>query len=185
MDRMTYEPIRRRGVSRLSREQWGMGKSIWTQETQGRELVQDRIMVSREGAPADIAELLRLRAGDPLCIRRRRFSVDGRPVQLASSYLSYELVRGSAITQTNTGQGGTYARLAVLGFKPVRFREEAFGRPATQDEIARLELDGPPWQVPWVIQMQRIAFASEGKPVEITRMVLDASVYVMEYEFSA
>lgn len=58
-----------------------------------------------------------------MIVRRRRFVLDGKPVLLSTSYLPAALVAGSAITQPDTGAGGTYARLAELGAAPVRFRE--------------------------------------------------------------
>ncbi|EMF24625.1 GntR family transcriptional regulator [Streptomyces gancidicus BKS 13-15] len=57
-----------------------------------------------------------------MCVRRRRFLVDSKPVLLATSYLPLSLVAGSAITQEDTGPGGTYARLSELGHAPVHFR---------------------------------------------------------------
>jgi GntR family transcriptional regulator len=186
---MTYEPIRRRGVSRLSREQWGMGRSMWEVDTEGRKLVVDRLVVSQERAPVDVAKRLEMSPRDLVCVRRRRFNVDDRPVQLATSYLPWELVKGTAITGANTGRGGTYALLALLDLKPVRFTEEASIRAATEDETHKLDLAlcgcGCDNCMPQVIDMQRVAFAYKGQPVEVTKMVLDASVYILEYGIGA
>ena len=54
--------------------------------------------------------------------------LDDKPVLLATSYLPASVVAGSAITREDTGPGGTYARLAELGYKPVHFREEIRSR---------------------------------------------------------
>lgn len=63
-----------------------------------------------------------------VCVRRRRFVLEGKPVPLATSHLPMGIVAGSAITEENTGPSGRHARLADLGFKPVHFREEIRSR---------------------------------------------------------
>jgi GntR family transcriptional regulator len=78
------------------------------------------------------------------------------------------------------GPGGTYARSAELGYKPVHLREEIRSRMPSQAEASRLQLStGTP-----VIMICRTAFADEGRPVEVNEMVLDAA-YVLEYDFDA
>ncbi|WP_031026118.1 GntR family transcriptional regulator [Streptomyces albus] len=176
-----FKPIRRRGIQRLSRDQWGAGRSIWSAEAEGRDLVVDQVQVSETEAPDRIASVLGLQPGAPACVRSRRFVLDEKPVLLATSYLPLELVAGSAITQEDTGPGGTYARLAELGYKPVHFREEIRCRMPSQEEASRLKLSmGTP-----VILLCRTAFADEGHPVELNEMTLDSSSYVLEYDFDA
>lgn len=115
------------------------------------------------------------------CVRSRRFVLDDKPVLLSTSYLPADMVAGSAITQEDTGPGGTYARLAELGYKPVHFREEIRGRMPSQEEASRLQLSmGTP-----VIMICRTAFADEGRPVEVNEMILDSAAYVLEYDFDA
>lgn len=114
-------------------------------------------------------------------MRRRRFVLDGKSVLLATSYLPTPLVAGPAITQEETGQGGTYARLAELGYKPVHFREEIRSRMPSKDEAAQLSMSaGTP-----VILICRTAYTDEGRPVEINEMTLDAASYILEYDFDA
>ncbi|MFE4399544.1 GntR family transcriptional regulator, partial [Kitasatospora sp. NPDC056808] len=110
-------------------------------------------------------------------VRDRVYVVEGEPVQSATSYLPADLVRGSAIEQEDTGPGGVYARLEELGAKPVRFVEEVRARMPAPDEVERLHIaEGTP-----VVEIFRTAFTDEGTPVEVNRMLLDASAYVMEY----
>ncbi|ESU49845.1 GntR family regulatory protein [Streptomyces sp. HCCB10043] len=59
--------------------------------------------------------MLGLDEGERVCVRSRRFVLDGKPVLLSTSYLPAPLVEASAITQPDTGPGGIYARLAELG----------------------------------------------------------------------
>lgn len=176
-----FKPIRRRGVERLAHRQWGAGRSIWEADAAGRELVVNSVEVTEEEASALIAGLLQLGEGARVCVRRRRFVLDGKPVLLSTSYLAAEVVAGTRIAQPDTGPGGTYARLEELGRKPVRFREEIRSRMPTADEAERLAL---PAGVPAVL-VARTAFDAEGTAVEVNDMVLDSSAYILEYDFEA
>ncbi|MEU0859271.1 GntR family transcriptional regulator [Streptomyces griseofuscus] len=177
----SFRPLRRRGIQRLAQEQWGSGRSIWSADIENRALVVDQVTVSEEEAPDHIGQVLDLSVEDTVCVRRRRFVLDGKPVLLATSYLPTSLVTGSAITEADTGPGGTYARLAELGYKPVHFREEIRSRMPTKHEAGQLSISaGTP-----VILICRTAFADEGRPVEINEMTLDAASYILEYDFDA
>ncbi|MER6997615.1 GntR family transcriptional regulator [Streptomyces sp. NPDC000410] len=176
-----FEPLRRRGIQRLSREQWGEGRSIWSADIGERDLAVDQVHVSEEAVPEHIAGVLGLEEAERVCVRSRRFVLDGKPVLIATSYLPAALVDGSAITQVDTGPGGTYARLAELGHKPVRFREEIRSRMPAPEEAAQLGLSmGTP-----VILICRTAFTEDRRPVEVNEMVLDSAAYVLEYDFDA
>ncbi|GAA4787364.1 GntR family transcriptional regulator [Streptomyces ziwulingensis] len=176
-----FRPLRRRGIDRLARDRWGNGRSIWSAEIENRALEVDRISVSEEAAPDRISAVLDLAVEEMTCVRRRRFVLDGKPVLLATSHLPLSLVAGSAIAQEDTGPGGTYARLAELGYEPVHFREEIRSRMPSKDEAERLAMSaGTP-----VILVCRTAFTDEGRPVEVNEMTLDAASYVLEYDFDA
>ncbi|MER5351108.1 GntR family transcriptional regulator [Kitasatospora sp. NPDC002551] len=176
-----FRPLRRRGIQRLAQGQWGSGRSIWSADTAHRSLVVDQVAVTEQGAPEHVARVLGVDPGSPMCVRHRRFVLDGKPVLLSTSYLPSGLVAGTAITREDTGPGGTYARLAEIGAKPVHFREEVRSRMPSADEAARLELSaGTP-----VILICRTAFADEGQVVELNEMTLDAASYVLEYDFDA
>ncbi len=176
-----FPPLRRRGIQRLAREQWGSGRSVWEADLGGRDLVVDQVEVREGAASESAARVLGLGAGESACTRSRRFVLDGKPMLLATSYLPASLVAGSAITQRDTGPGGTYARLAELGHKPVRFREEIRSRMPLPQEASRLSLPaGTP-----VMLVCRTAFAEDGRAVEVNEMVLDAAAYVLEYDFDA
>ncbi|MFH9572082.1 GntR family transcriptional regulator [Streptomyces sp. NPDC017454] len=177
----TFRPLRRRGIQRLAEQQWGNGRSIWSADIEDRSLEVDQVTVSEESAPERVGAVLDLAAEEPVCVRRRRFVLDGKPVLLATSYLPMSLVVGSAITREDTGEGGTYARLAELGHKPVHFREEIRSRMPSKGEATQLGMSaGTP-----VILICRTAFAEEGRPVEFNEMTLDAASYILEYDFDA
>ncbi|WP_055689414.1 GntR family transcriptional regulator [Streptomyces prasinus] len=176
-----FRPIRRRGIERLARDQWGTGQSIWSADIENRALEVDRITVTEEKAPDRVNAVLNLTDDETTCVRRRRFILDGKPVLLATSYLPTALVAGSAIAREDTGPGGTYARLAELGHEPVHFREEIRSRMPSKDETEQLTMSaGTP-----VILICRTAFTDMGRPVELNEMTLDAASYVLEYDFDA
>jgi GntR family transcriptional regulator len=176
----SFKPIRRRGIQRLARDQWGSGRSIWSTD-ESREVIVDQISVTEEPPPQRISRTLGLTEGDAVCVRSRRFLVAGRPVMLATSYLSSALVAGSPITQQDTGPGGTYARLADLGHGPVHYQEEVRARMPSTEEAKRLSMAG---SSP-VITVARTAFNADRQAVEVNEMTMDAASYVLDYEFDA
>ncbi|MFJ3199226.1 GntR family transcriptional regulator [Streptomyces sp. NPDC086989] len=176
-----FRLIRRRGIQRLAADVWGQGRSIWAADTEDREPVVEFLSVADEQAPSAIAAVLGLAEGARACVRRRRFLLDGKPVMLATSYLDAALTAGTAIAEPDSGPGGIYARLADLGRKPVRFREEVRSRMPAPEEADRLGLtSGTP-----VVLVCRTAYTADGHAVEVNEMTLDASAYVLEYEFDA
>ncbi|AXI78723.1 GntR family transcriptional regulator [Peterkaempfera bronchialis] len=176
-----FRPVRRRGIQRLAADRWGAGQSIWSADIDSRELLVDHVTVTHQPAPAPVAAILGLDPDDTVCVRTRRFVLDGKPVLLSTSYLPADLVAGSPITREDTGPGGTYARLAELGAKPVHFREEIRSRMPTSTEADDLKLPaGTP-----VILVCRTAFTDDGRPVEVNEMTLDAASYILEYDFDA
>ncbi|MFD4377794.1 GntR family transcriptional regulator [Streptomyces sp. NPDC058486] len=176
-----FRPLRRRGIPRLAGEGWAGGRSVWAAEVENRALVVDQIVVAEKEAGARVAGALNLPPDAPVCVRSRRFVLDDKPVLLSVSYLSADLVRGTPITQPDTGPGGTYARLTELGHRPVHFREEIRCRMPTADETTRLAL---PLGTP-VVLIGRTAFTGPGRAVELNEMTLDASSYILEYDFDA
>ncbi|MEU2449677.1 GntR family transcriptional regulator [Streptomyces sp. NPDC012765] len=176
-----FRPLRRRGIQRLAHEQWGSGRSVWSTDTEDRELVVDQIDVREAEADGRVCDALGVRAGTRVWARSRRFVLDGKPVLFAVSHLPSDIVADSAVTQVDTGPGGTYARLAELGHAPVHFREEIRCRMPSADEAERLSLSmGTP-----VVQIVRTAFAEGGRVVEVNEMTLDSASYVLEYDFDA
>ncbi|MFB7780045.1 GntR family transcriptional regulator [Streptomyces bauhiniae] len=175
-----FRPIRRVANDRLAKSRWGGGQSIWSADISQRPLVAD-VRVYEMAAPHQVSRCLGLEAGAPVLVRSRKFLVEERPVQMATSYLPAELVRGTRIAQEDTGPGGSYARLAELGAEPVRFSEELRARMPSEDERADLALaPGTP-----VMEICRIAYTRDDRPVEVNQMLLDAGSYVLEYRLSS
>jgi GntR family transcriptional regulator len=175
-----FKEIRRVTPTRLAAKDWEAGKAIQDHDTMPRPR-SVTIDLGEGPAPDWAAAALGLNAGDTAAFRVRRFLVDNRPVQLSTSYFPAELVRGTRIMFMDTGPGGSYARLEELGHKPVQFKEEIVGRAPLPDEIEQLDL---PTVQPMVLEITREAWASSGC-VEVNRMVLDATAYVVVNKFTS
>ncbi|MGW8379315.1 GntR family transcriptional regulator [Streptomyces sp. ODS28] len=176
----SFRPIRRVAPERTSRAQWQAGAPVWSAETEGREF-DVTVEVYEEPASQLVARALSLDENTAVLVRDRRYVVDGEPVQLATSYLPAALVTGSPIANEDPGPGGTYARLAELGHAPAHFTEELRSRLPDQREAELLAL---PTGIP-LLEICRTALTAEHRPVEFTRMLLDAGSYVLEYRFDA
>lgn len=176
----SFRPIRRPVPDRLSVKQWGTGKPIWDRDTDNRPR-RAEVSVDETPAPAHIAEQLGVDPGALVCRRTRRYFIDETPVQLATSFLPLDIVTGSRITQKDTGDGGTYARLKELGHAPTDFCEVLQARMPTPDETQKLSLsDGTP-----VVEIARIAKDAAGRIVEVNEMILSGPAYLLEYNFTA
>ncbi|MEU1663601.1 GntR family transcriptional regulator [Streptomyces sparsogenes] len=173
-----FRPLRRHAVQRLASEVWLQGRSIWDGDLEDRPW-RVEVVVDEVDPPEKVARIFD--STEPVCRRSRFFYVDDRPVQQATSYLPAALVAGTRITQKDTGPGGVYARLAELGRKPVRFREEVRARMPRPVEVERLDiLPGTP-----VFEITRIAADEGGRIVEVNDMLLDAGSYILDYAFTS
>lgn len=175
-----FQPIRRNATERLARSVWGEGRAIWDVDVPDRRRVTDATVDEVDGPP----QILRAFGAEPgtrFCRRSRTFVIDDKPVMLAVSHLRATDVAGTAITQVDTGAGGSYARLAEVGLAPVHFREEIRVRMPKPDEAQLLAMtSGTP-----IICIARTAATQDGTVVEVNEMTLDSSNYLLEYDFSA
>lgn len=172
----TYRRILRDANQRLAAAQWGSGRDIWDIDAAGRERSVRDVEVYRTEASEDVAT--RLGTAD-VWVRRRTYLIDGHPVQVATSYLPTEIVDGSPITTPNTGAGGTYARLADLGYAPAEFVERLIVRMPSAAEARALLLGAA---TP-VAQIHREAVTAEGRIVEVNDMVCAGDAYVFQWRF--
>lgn len=177
----TFTQIPRVQPNRLSKTQWGSGKAIQDFDT-GRRWRTVDVVVSEVDPSNEVAEALGTDPGGQVISRSRRFLVDDRPVQLATSYYPLEIVRGTAITYTDTGPGGAYARLAELSYEPTHFTETVVARAPHPDEAFDLAM---PRTGGLVFHITRFAYTAEDQCVEVNHMVLDAAAYLLTYHFNA
>lgn len=174
--------LMRLGPSRLRRSERDAGRGCAITDaalTGGK--VTSETEVRFEPACDRTATELRIEVGDDTTVRHRVHSVDGQPVQIATSYLPRAVTRGTAIERKNTGAGGTYARLEEAGHTLERFEERVTTRIATASEVSTLNLaPGSP-----VLVVTRIAYEAGGDPVELNDMVLAGDRYELVYDLPA
>ncbi|HCA84514.1 MAG TPA: GntR family transcriptional regulator [Streptomyces sp.] len=174
-------PVRRLASDRFARRHRDQGKSAFTVEAEaaGSRPEVDSLEVREERPTPDISA----RLGQPrkVLARRRRYLLDGRPVEFAVSYLPLDLARNTPIAEPNPGPGGIYARLEELGHRLDRFEEEVRARMPSPDEVKFLRLaSGVP-----VIHLIRTAYDTEGRAVEVCDTVMAADAYVLAYQLPA
>ncbi|WP_394436225.1 GntR family transcriptional regulator [Streptomyces sp. SGAir0957] len=174
-----WKPIVRNALKRLYPEQWGDALSMWEVDVDGRDWEVTDLQVDFPHVPDDVARVLGLELGAKAWRRNRKYTVDAIPVMRATSYIPDEFARDTRITELDAGQGGIYVRLEEAGHKPVRFSEQFRSRAATAVEAQDLQIAaGAP-----VLEQHRIARQADGRVVEVNRMILDASRFLLVYDF--
>lgn len=171
-----FSRIRRVTPDRIVEAHRDPSRAIQDHDTGGRPR-QVHVVVGEVEPPevvADAFESMR-----PVVYRRRVFSVEDRPVQLAISYYPLDVARGTRIEDPNPGPGGVLGRLRELGLEPDRYEERVIARAPRPDEITAL---GMRRGGAVVLEITRLAWAA-ARCVEVTRMVLDAAAYELVYRF--
>jgi GntR family transcriptional regulator len=176
-------PVRRLASDRFARRHRREGKAAFIAEAERSDAAPavDMIMVRTARPPVEIAERLSVLHHARVVIRSRRYSLDGRPVESAVSYIPADLAEGTRISQPDPGPGGIYARLEEQGHTLDRFTEEVSARMPTPDEVRQLSL--PPG-VP-VFRLLRTAFDRDDRAVEVCDTLMSADAYVLAYELPA
>lgn len=190
-------PVRRLSTDRFARAKREQGASRGAFNTELREMgYQGRtewLELGRADCPADAAELLGITAGDPVMVRARlMFAAPVEPggkvdydaeeiMQLAASYIPWDIAEAAGVTGEDTGVGGLYSRIEDAGHQLDHFVEEAAVRMGTADECDRLKLESGAL----VLTLDRQAFDSAGRIVEICRHVMPPTYYRIRYEFPA
>jgi GntR family transcriptional regulator len=147
--------------------------------------------------PSQVAERLRLEAGQVALVRQSLLLVDGQPVQLSDSYWSYDLLRGTRLAEPGdipragspkapglVVDPGTHSKLvdaeleATLGITLDYFFDEVSVASTTPEEARSL---GLPRKAP-VIRILRTYYDSSGQPFEVGRYTLAAERNVLIYE---
>ncbi|WP_371653782.1 MULTISPECIES: GntR family transcriptional regulator [unclassified Streptomyces] len=174
-------PVRRLASDRFARRHRDQGKSAFTVEAEaaGVHSEVDGLEVKEEKPSQDVAA----RLGSPrkVLARRRRYLIDGRPVEFATSYLPLDIARGTQITEPNPGPGGIYARLEEQGHRLDHFDEEIRARMPSPHEVRTLHLaSGVP-----VIHLIRTAYDTEGRAVEVCDTIMAADAFVLAYQLPA
>jgi GntR family transcriptional regulator len=131
--------------------------------------------------PAAVAERLGIGDRDQLLIRKRHMFADGRPVQLATSYIPLTVAGSADLAFPDTGPTGIYARLAERGHRVARFIEEIESRRPSGDEAQFLRIS----QAQHVLEVTRLACDRSGRPLEVTINVFPSQLWRLSYEWPA
>ena len=176
-------PVRRLASDRFAQRHRKEGKAAFVAEAAqaGATPSVDMIRVSEGRPSAEVADRLRINDDARVVIRSRRYSLDGKPVETAVSYIPADLAKGTPITDPNPGPGGIYARLEEQGHTLERFTEDVTARMPTPEETRLLNL--PPG-VP-VFRLVRTAYDMDGRAVEVCDTVMAADAYQLSYELPA
>jgi GntR family transcriptional regulator len=168
---------------RQRRESGGTARGAFDAEVRalGYEPRSELVQVGPVTPPDEVAEALALSPGDVALIRRRHMSASETPVQVATSYIPWDLARNSQLTQADTGPGGTYSRLAELGHPIARFRERVTVRTPSANDASWLRLA----EEQRVYTIFHVAFDDQDKPVEVTIHVMPTHQWVLDYEWPA
>lgn len=174
--------VRRVASNRFARRHREAGQAAFIAEAEGVGVPSvDETEVGSEAPSIDVREGLGLSSRVRVVARRRRYLMDGLPVELAASYVPTSIAKGTRMEEVETGPGGIYARIEEAGHSLAEFAEEVAARMPTPEERRRLRLPaGTP-----VLTVRRIAYDTNGVPVELTDTVKAAPSYVLEYRFPA
>ncbi|MFF1301201.1 GntR family transcriptional regulator, partial [Streptomyces sp. NPDC058296] len=155
-------PVRHRSSDRFQRSLRQGGKAAYLAESaqSGAAAKVSVLYIGPMKAPEDAAQRLGIPAGTQVLARRRLYFRNGTPVETATSYLPWDVVKDiPELFAENPGGGGIYARLEDHGHEFTEFVETLQGRPATKAESSELALSpGAP-----VIHLIREARTTQGR----------------------
>ncbi|MFK3981045.1 GntR family transcriptional regulator [Micromonospora sp. NPDC050397] len=135
--------------------------------------------IGRIGARPEVVAALRLPEGEDVLVRRRILFANDEPTQLADSYYAWSIAGGSPLEQADTGIGGSYSRLAEMGYDIVRFSEDVNIRMPSDNERKLLDLDaGQP-----VFDIVHIAWTTEDAPIEAAFHVMPGHLWTLRYDW--
>lgn len=177
-------PVRHRSSDRFRRTHRQEGRAAYLAESaqSGAEAKVSVLFIGPMAAPEEIAERLGVDAGTQVLARRRLYFRNGTPVETASSYLPWDVVKDiPELFAENPGGGGIYARLEDHGHVFAEFVETLQARPAAKAEASELALSpGAP-----VIHLLRNAVTTEGRVVEVCDTLMAADQFIFEYRIPA
>jgi GntR family transcriptional regulator len=129
---------------------------------------------------AELAEMLHIDAGEPVVQRRRLMLLDGKPVELTTSFYPAAIARGTGLAELRKIRGGAVTLLAELGYRPRQVSEDVYTRKATDGERSLLELN----EDDWVLGLTRVLSTDDGLPVELSVMSMTPGGRRLRYQSS-
>jgi len=146
-------------------------------EALGRQLLDCK----RQRAPAWIAKLLQMRAGDPMVEVRRLLHSGGQPVVLDEIWLPGDLFKGLTAEKLNQHRGPFYGLFeAEFGVHMIRAEEKIRAVAADADSAGHLQVpQGTP-----LLSVERLSFTYGDKPVELRRGLYNTSNHFYRNELN-
>ncbi|MBQ0829226.1 UTRA domain-containing protein [Streptomyces tagetis] len=129
-------------------------------------------------APAEVAGLLGVAAGETVVVRRRVIRLDGVACELTDTYYPAHIALGTRLAERRKIPGGAVALLAELGHAGARVTEEVTARMPEEEEREALGM-GP--REP-VLTLSRVTRDREDRPVQADLMVMPAHRQRLRYE---
>lgn len=133
------------------------------------------VAVDRMPATPEVAGRLELDDGAPVVRRVRHALIDGRPVQLQTSYFPAALVDGTPLAAPDFLERGTFATLREIGRPPAQISEELTAGLPTAEEAA--VLGAAP-----VLRVVRTTRDEPGTALELLYVAADAQRHVFTYD---
>ncbi|MFF5297244.1 GntR family transcriptional regulator [Paractinoplanes globisporus] len=170
--------IHRDSRKRYAARQQGTGAG----EVEARELnLESRTeyrQIGRVDTPPAVASVLGIPASESSLLRSRVLYANNEPTQIADSYFPWSKTKDcKALMKPDAGTGGSYGRLAEIGYGPVRFTEDVTGRTPTDSEQRILDLD--PTQ--WVFEIRHVAYTATDLPIEVCIHVMPQHLWSLGY----
>lgn len=138
----------------------------------------DVLSIDEVPCPAAAAWRLGVDRHEPVLCRKRRYGLNGTPIQVAWSYVPLWVVeRLPVLRKPDTGVGGYYARLGEVGLAPTDAQEEVWARLPSVEEA---ELLRPPGLEP-VLSVWRTVWTGD-QAVEAVRIALRGHAVRLVYD---
>ncbi|MEV7530329.1 GntR family transcriptional regulator [Streptomyces hydrogenans] len=177
-------PVRLRSSDRFRASHRRGGKAAYLAESaqSGATAKVSVLFIGPMEASEEIAGRLGVEPGAQVLARRRLYFRNGTPVETASSYLPWDVVKDiPELFSENPGPGGIYARLEGDGHVFEEFVETLQARSASKAEASELALSpGAP-----VVHLLRNAVTKTGRVVEVCDTLMAADQFVFEYRIPA
>lgn len=135
--------------------------------------------IGKTTPPPRVADILGI-GKKPALVRRRVLYANDEPTQIADSYFPWTLAKECpALLEADSGQGGSYARLAEVGHGPTRFTEDVDVRTPTEPEQRSLDLE--PTQI--IFEIHHVAYTADEQPIEVCVHVMPGHLWTLRYSW--
>ncbi|WP_069883505.1 UTRA domain-containing protein [Streptomyces luteocolor] len=141
----------------------------WTQEA-GKRGGQRLVEVAQVAPPPEVARALKLDTDEQAYVRRRAILLDSEVIELADSYYPAAVAQGTALAEMKKIKGGAPTLLAELGYRARQVTEDLELREAAPSERTALALP----EGASILQLLRTTQAEDGKPFEVSLMLMKA-----------